>query len=336
MFADHRIVCITPAGRRRYLRLLIPYVLSCPNVDRYDLWINTPDEADLAFLKAVAEIDDRIRLVPLPRTSEPGPSAIREFWPNATEGDTVYVRFDDDVVWLDPKFFETFLSFRLAHPEYFTVTPLVINNALSTYLLQTFGKIRLSQSVGPDRFDRFSWVNPTLARSLHTLFMEIVARSEVERLACGRIPLSANCFSINCISWFGRDFAAAGGRIPDGEDEEAAASCTMPLRAGRLNAMETAAVAAHFAFYTQREWMDRSGLLEEYLRLAAGRSELEPWRSRVEEIYAAVEKNYPVHLSLGGFAPMTQSKRPLLKRLLRPRRPAAMHETITVERGPNF
>jgi hypothetical protein len=335
MLDDHRIVCVTPAGRRRYLRLLIPYVLSCPKVDRYDLWVNTPDAADIAFMEAVAGIDNRIRLVPLPEGKQPGPAAIRAFWPGAAEADTVYVRFDDDVVWLDSSFFDTFLAFRLQRPEYFTVTPLVINNAMSTYLLQTFRKIRTSRPVGPDRFDPIGWVNPTLAHSLHVLFQELVAAGEVERLDCGRVPLSVNCFSINCISWFGRDFASLGGSIPEGEDEEAAAGCTLALRTGRVNAVETGAVAAHFAFYTQRDLMDRSGLLDGYLRLAAARPELEPWRSRVEEIYGGIERRHPIHFSLGGFAPLTRRKRPLIKRLFRRKRDKASEE-ITVERGPSF
>jgi hypothetical protein len=339
MLDGHKIVCVTPAGRRRYLRLLIPYVLACPRVDRYDLWVNTPDAADLAFIEAVAGIDDRIRLVPLPEGQTPGVPAIHAFWPGATDADTAYVRFDDDVVWIDPRFFDTLLGFRLEHPEYFVVAPLIINNAMSTYLLQTFHKIRTSRPVWPDRFDPIGWVNPTFARSLHHLFQALVAGGEVEKLNCGRIPLSGNLFSINCISWLGRDFASFGGKLP--EEEEPAVSCSLALRAGRLNAMETGAVAAHFAFYTQRKAIDRSGLLEGYVRLAADRPELEPWRSRVEAIYAKLEDRYPLHLSVGGSQLRAQRPRSLLKRLFqrnrkRSERSSNKRDEISVERGPDL
>jgi len=335
MLDGYKIVAVTPAGRRRYLRLLIPYVLSCKQIDRYDLWVNTPDPADLAFLKAVAAIDTRIRLVSLPAGIEPGPDAIREFWPNVTESDTVYIRFDDDVVWLDPNFFRSFLPFRLDNPQYFTVAPLIINNAISTYILQTLGKIKVSKTPGPDRFDRIGWVNPTLARSLHVFLQDLIAGNEVARLACGRVPLSGNCFSINCISWFGRDIAAAGGRVPAGEDEEAAASCTFALRAGRLNCVDTAAVAAHFAFYTQRDLMDRTELLDGYVRIASARPELELWRSSVEGVYREIETLHPIHLSLGGFKPLERRNQSLLKRLLRQGRTKEPPD-VTVERGPGF
>ena len=335
MLDGYKIVAVTPAGRRRYLRLLIPYVLSCMEIDRYDLWVNTPDAADLAFMEAVASIDHRIRLVPLPEGIEPGPSAIRKFWPKVTDLDTLYIRFDDDVVWLDPKFFQTFLSFRLGNPQFFSVAPLIINNAMSTYLLQTFGKIKVSKVVGPDRFDRIGWIDPTLARSLHVLLQDLVADNEVGRLTFGRVPLSGNCFSINCISWFGRDIAALGGQIPAGEDEEAAASCTFALRAGRLNCIESAAVAAHFAFYTQRDEMDRTDLLDRYVRIAAERAELEPWRSRVENALRDIEGCYPIHSSLGGFKPLAKRRRSLFNRVFRQSR-ATETPDITIKRGVNF
>ncbi|MGE3874830.1 MAG: hypothetical protein AB7F74_17905 [Parvibaculaceae bacterium] len=335
MLDGHKIVCVTPAGRRRYLRLLIPYVLACPQVDRYDLWVNTPDEADLAFMQAVAQIDDRIRLVPLPAGRKPDAMSIHAFWPGAADTGTVYVRFDDDVVWIDPRFFDTLLRFRLDHPEYFLIAPLIINNAMSSFLLQTFRKITTPRLLSPDRFDTVGWVNPNFARSLHELLQTLVANGEVEKLNCGRIPLSGNIFSINCISWFGRDFAPFGGKVP--EDEEPAVSCTISLRAGRLNAMETGAVVAHLAFFTQRETIDRSGVLEGYLRLAAERAELEPWRSRVEAVYAKLEERFPVHLSVGGAPPRKERRPSLLKRLFPPKqteRSSNKKDDIRIERGP--
>ena len=61
----HRIVAVTPAGRRRYMRLLVPYILSSPCIDRYDIWVNTVEPNDLAFLEAL-EQHDKINLIPQP------------------------------------------------------------------------------------------------------------------------------------------------------------------------------------------------------------------------------------------------------------------------------
>ena len=64
MFDGYRVVCVTPAGRRRYMKLLAPLVLACDLVDRYDIWVNTSDAGDLAFFEGLARLDDRVRLVP--------------------------------------------------------------------------------------------------------------------------------------------------------------------------------------------------------------------------------------------------------------------------------
>jgi hypothetical protein len=103
--------------------------------------------------------------------------------------------------------------------------------------------------------------------------------------------------------------------------------------------METGAVAAHFAFYTQRKAIDPSGLLDGYVRLAADRPELEPWRSRVEAIYAKLEDRYPLHLSLGGLRPRMRRQRSLLKRLFHRKPTDASNnkkDEISVERGPDL
>jgi hypothetical protein len=342
-----KLVCVTPAGRRRYLRLLVPYVLACPDVDRYDLWVNTANPADLAFLEALPEIDPRIRLVRLPAGIEPGSYAIGEFWRHAAEPDSVYVRFDDDVVWLDPDFFDTLLETRLARRADFMVAPLVINNALSTYLLQVFGRIRLSRKSHPNRFDPVGWRNPDLPVELHRLLIELIGTGETGRLGCGTVPVSANSFSINCLSWFGADIATFGGIMPEGEDEEVAMSCTIPLRDGRLNSIETRAMAAHFAFYTQRWVMDATDLLDRYQQVAAGRPELAPWRQRIEALLERIEARYPADDTpdKAALPPSAPPRRSRLRRLLgkpaprsepRGRRQHQAREPVTVTRGPDF
>src|ERR1700747_608144 len=65
MLNGKRIVVVTPAGRRRYMELLHAHLRgtwlrfgiasSRPLIDRWDLWVNTRDEADLAYLRGIAD-----------------------------------------------------------------------------------------------------------------------------------------------------------------------------------------------------------------------------------------------------------------------------------------
>jgi hypothetical protein len=69
-------------------------------------------------------------------------------------------------------------------------------------------------------------------------------------------------FSINSILWFGEDMKRFGGIVP-GDDEEFL-SCIYPAKVGKSNAWNGDAIIAHFAFFTQREELDRQGILEQY------------------------------------------------------------------------
>src|SRR5689334_12595810 len=98
MFGSNRVICVTPAGRRRYLKVLAPQILASPLVDEYHLWLNTTDTADVEYLHTLEASDSRVRIVE-PSFLPPGHTAsIRQFFSSCTGPDTIYVRFDDDIV----------------------------------------------------------------------------------------------------------------------------------------------------------------------------------------------------------------------------------------------
>ncbi|MEO8582127.1 MAG: hypothetical protein ABI425_06185 [Patescibacteria group bacterium] len=103
---NYRIVCVTPAGRRRYLRYLIPQIISSSIVDRYDIWVNTIDTNDLLFLEKISKKYPKIRLIPQPEGEIVDCASVCAFLKLATDVDTIYIRLDDDIVWIEPNFFQ--------------------------------------------------------------------------------------------------------------------------------------------------------------------------------------------------------------------------------------
>jgi hypothetical protein len=289
MFEGYRVVVVTPAGRRRYMRLLVPQVMASPLVDRYDLWINTPDQGDLAFLRGVAEVDQRIRLVAHPDGEPPRIESIGAFHRMAMDSDTIYIRLDDDVVWLEPGFFETLLRFRLEHPEYFLVMPLIINNAICSFLLQVFGKISATRHIRAICMDEVGWRDRFLAVDLHRLLIDLIRRGETRRRHLPPREIALNRFSINALCWFGTDMAAIGGKI--GEQEEEELSLSVPARLNRRNCFCGNTIAAHFAFIHQRRKMERSGLLDEYYRILLAQPELAALVETIEQVCQAADQS---------------------------------------------
>jgi hypothetical protein len=269
MYLGYRVVCVTPAGRRRYMKLLAPYVLRSPIVDEYQIWANTRDEDDLEFFRCLARADARVTIVEAPDHHVSGTgSTIGQFFRGCIDSGSVYIRFDDDIVYLNEGFFETLLKFRIENPRYFIVSPLVINNALCSFISQirsgrhsAFGYIR------PNVYDGIAWQSPVFAYHLHDEFLRQLAANSLGALRFERQEFGLCRFSINCISWLGGQFAEFGGVVPRGADEEEWISAVKPTELGLANCVHGMAIAGHFAFHTQREYLDTTDLLARYEQL---------------------------------------------------------------------
>lgn len=266
MFADKRVVIVTPAGRRRYMEILLPQVQRLRDAglaDEYRLWVNTTDAEDIRWMEQAAAADPDF--VKLERLTIPhdGSFSIYSFFKNCVDPGTVYVRFDDDLVLLDdPARFAEFLAFRIAHPEYFLVYGNILNNAAIAYLHQRVGTLDAAAGVtGAECMDATGWKSPQFVRNLHE---QVLSARDLARF---RLPfnwalLNYERVSINCISWLGEQFAAFGGKIA--KDEEACLASDRPKLMKMPNCVFGGFVCVHYAFYVQRDKLEATDVLARY------------------------------------------------------------------------
>ena len=262
MYQNYKVVVNTAAGRRRYMQYLIPYVLASDIVDRYDLWINTHNGADIEFFKKMASLYPKINLVWQPDGWVNGNASINAFYKQCIEEDTIYFKLDDDISWMEDSAIEKMVKFRVENPQYFLVSPLVINNAQSTYLLQVCDKLKLNKYYNSAADNNILWRSGEFASQLHQWFLKIIEDDSLKELHIGSHPMALCRFSINSIMWFGKDLAKIKGIVP-GDDEEFM-SCILPSKMGWINCWNADVILAHFAFYTQREQLDKCRILEKY------------------------------------------------------------------------
>ena len=263
MYRNYKVVVNTAAGRRRYMQYLIPYIVSSGIVDRYDIWINTHNGADIEFFRQVAKRYPVVNLVWQPDGVVNGNQTINAFYKACVEPKTIYFKLDDDIVWMEPGLIEKMVEFRVDNPEFFLVSPLVINNSLSTYLLEVDGKIRLDNYYEANASHPYLWRSGEFALALHRWFInKFLMTRKWEELHVGKKMMGMTRFSINAILWFGDEMAKFSGIVP-GDDEEFM-SCIYPTRQGMANAWNGDAIVGHFAFFTQREQLDKEHILEEY------------------------------------------------------------------------
>ncbi|MCQ2163642.1 MAG: hypothetical protein MJZ04_00530 [Bacteroidales bacterium] len=262
MYKNYKVYVNTAAGRRRYMQYLIPYIVSCPLVDRYDIWINTHDGADIEFFKRIADAFPVVNLVWQPDGIVDGNKSINAFYLTCTDPDAIYFKLDDDIVWMEPDAIEKMIRFRIDHPEYQIVSPLVINNSLSTYQLQIENKIELDTYYHSDSSHPVLWKDPVFALELHRWFLNQIESNGVDNLHIGQKAMGMTRFSINAILWFGSDMASIKGIVP-GDDEEFL-SCIWSTKTGKPNCWNGDAIIAHFAFFTQRQILDKNDILNQY------------------------------------------------------------------------
>lgn len=263
MYKKYKIVVNTAAGRRRYMQYLIPYIVSCKIIDRYDIWINTHNGADIEFFKQIAKQYPVVNLVWQPDGVVNGNSTINAFYKACTEPSTIYFKLDDDIIWMEPGLIEKMVQFRVDNPQYFLVSPLVINNSLSTYLLQSEEKIKLHEYYNSSAIHPILWESGQFASELHAWFINNYLNPQKwDVLHLGKKEMGMTRFSINAILWFGDEMGKFSGVVP-GDDEEFM-SCIYPTMQGMSNAWNGDAIVSHFAFFTQREQLDKQNILEQY------------------------------------------------------------------------
>ena len=260
---NYKIVCNTAAGRRRYMQYLVPQVVSCDIVDRYDIWVNTMNIRDIEFFRMLAKQYPKIRLVWQPTGIIDGNKSINAFYEDCCDEDTIYIKLDDDIVWIEPGYFEKIVQFRIDNPQYFVVSPMVINNQKTSYVFQCEGLLPIKRYRRADPFDKILLKSGKFAKELHQWFIDnYLINNEYTKLHCGNYPMGITRFSINSIVWFGSQLKAFGGIVTD--DDEEFMSSIKPTQLGQSNCLYGGALIAHFAFGPQRKALDNTDLLNQY------------------------------------------------------------------------
>lgn len=263
MYRNYKIIANTAAGRHRYMQYLVPFILASEVIDRYDIWVNTENSVDIEFFKMLAKKYPKVNLCWQPDGIIDGNKSINAFYRDCVEEDTIYFKMDDDIVWMEPDAIKKMVDFRIDNPHYFLVSPLVINNSLSTYLLQVRNKITLREYYKASASHKLLWKNANFAKELHEWFFHsYLSKERYSYLHVGKQEMAMTRFSINAILWFGSEMKKIKGEVP-GDDEEFL-SCIYPTSKGLGNCWNGDVLMAHFAFFPQRELLDQTGVLDLY------------------------------------------------------------------------
>ncbi len=276
MHEGYRIVSTTPAGRRRYIEVLYPYLLSQRHlIDKHVFWVNTLVEENIEFLEQLAsqypdffELHYLKDLPEVPAGYDCSSYEIYRFFPHYVDPDTIYLRFDDDVCYIAPETVRNLLDYRLGNRDPLIVLPSIVNNSYCSHLQQRSGAVPLRMGVCNYETLGIAWESGAFAQMVHTEFLDALQRGEKDKFKLNDWLLHGyEKISINSLCWMGSDFALFAGRV--GSDEETWLTQIQPKVLGRPNVIHGQALVAHFAFHTQRAYLEKeTNLLETYRDLS--------------------------------------------------------------------
>jgi hypothetical protein len=282
MIDGRRVIAWTPYGRRRTYSILIKYLerdVARGLVDEVWAFMNTDptgQEDDIAYAH---ELADRFPWFHLKHRPE-GVLIHGQKQRNTgyayrymTNPDTVYLRLDDDVVYLHESAIENLVRARIDMPAPVAVFPIIINNAICSHFLQLCGKIPMEWgAVNAYCMDPTGWANGPFAVKLHEMLLDHIEAGTVESLYLYQdFPLQPGTqFSVSCFASLGSMYAdlpdGPGVLVPD--EEESYHTIHRPLATGAPNIIRGNAIVSHFSFFPQHPFLNATNLLDRYRELA--------------------------------------------------------------------
>jgi hypothetical protein len=257
-------IIVTPAGRKRYLEILLSYLIKYKDeFDRWDIWLNTENKEDIEYIKFISSQYDFIKII-YPDVKVNGNLSIGSFFKDYKNPNEFYIRLDDDIVYIEKNSLKILFEKRIKDKDSFLLYGNIINNAVITHIHQRTGN--LSNHYGFSSYNcmcNIGWSNSIFAESLHRDFLS--NKDKISFVLPDWYLFNNERVSINVISWRGDEFLKFNGNV--GLDEEQWLSVDKPKSIGKYNKIIGNTLFVHYSFYTQREHLDKTDILEKYKEL---------------------------------------------------------------------
>lgn len=283
MYQNNRVVATTPYGRELTVSVLLKYMereLNKGLLDEWQLWMNTDphQEADRQYGYRLAAEYPWIVTKERPAHRNTAHSHkqynTRTFFEYCIEPDTVYVRFDDDIIYLHEDALRNMVDVKLNLGETsLCVFPIIWNNAICSWHLQQRGKIPQDFGIvgAPHCMDPVGWSDPHFAERIHRLLLDKIEANDVESLFFYQdvqLPFATQ-FSVSCFATESRDYLRLNppGYF-DSTDDEYWHTVLRPRETGQSNMLTGNSLISHFTFFPQREYILRTDILDRYRSIA--------------------------------------------------------------------
>lgn len=291
----HKVIAWTPYGRERTVSILGQYLRREHErglVDEWWLCLNTdPHQVDdLKYAYRLAAAYPWIKIVqrePHQARRQPKQRNTGYFYTRMTDPEAVYLRLDDDIVYVHEDAVERLVTHRIEHDRGVASFPVMWNNAIISWFAQKAGAIPAPGAVSdfghhqadytwPEVgslycMDPVGWGDGRFAVALHRLLIDRIHGGEVERCFLYQdMPLPPGTqFSVSTFASSGKLYAGLerpGVLVPD--EEENWHTVHQPAVLGEPNVIVGNALVSHYTFFAQQDIVNRTDVLDQYRALA--------------------------------------------------------------------
>lgn len=285
-----KVICFTPFGRELTVSILYKYMKRDHErgiVDEWQLWMNTDEEDQVVILDGKlqvvnAQVSDKEYGYKLAEENDwitvkerdwkpkyPKQLNTGMFYRYATDPDAVYVRFDDDIVYVHDDAVENLVRSRMLNQDSFVVFPIIWNNAVVTHHLQQMGIVPKEWGeVESYCMDKNGWANAEFSVKMHELLLSAIEAGIVDKLYFhhDRQLALGQQFSVSCFAIDGNIYSAYSLKEHEEEDWH---TVYMPRRTGVYNKICSNSIVSHFSFFHQRKHLlENTDILDRYKELA--------------------------------------------------------------------
>ena len=290
MIDGHRVIAWVPWGRRKTTSILVEYLKRDHAVGVVDeVWIcenvGPGQDDDLAYGRELAAQHDFITCKQFPPGWVPMSRIQRNtgsFYRYMTDPETIYIRLDDDIVYIHPAALARLARAKIQMPKTTACFALIWNNAICTYYLQNTPRLddpqqtivpRAWGEVRPFCMDGHGWADGQFAVNMHRLLLDHITDNTVDQLFLYQdyaLQLGQQ-FSVSCFASAGAQYAA----LPDGpgvlvpDEEESWHTIHRTVSTGIPNMIIGNALVSHYSFGPQHGVLYPTDILDRYRELAA-------------------------------------------------------------------
>lgn len=267
---EPQVILTCFAGRRRYLEILVKYVdklIAKGLVDEFHMWDYTRDPKDAVWIREncqrfkIYEVQDK--------------SVWKEYYMHYAKikypnPDTVLIKCDDDIMFIDIDQFQSYIDKRRANPDNLLAFASIVNNKVPCLIQHSFGQW---PEIHASEIENLHYSGEICAR-LHSYFIKNnedflkISRGLTERkCVVQRDPRAL--VNINFFAILAKDL-----RLFEHcwERDEYDLSQRLPVFINRLNYIDPGLVVCHMGFTGQREFgFDETEALKGYSELSVTR-----------------------------------------------------------------